>query len=181
MVKLFAPYIALTSHVHEASARTTPTTPALWRSQRLARTVRLRPPADPIGPEHGAAAPDLRAAWHEALAALGPASGPDVRGLPDGILLHLRDTYPLETAWAPRYFGDELRQVRAVARDAHLAAIRVAAGAQAAERRGQHEQAAEQQVLAASYQALHDAYRDREAVFAVGMAVGADWDAATRH
>jgi hypothetical protein len=57
-------------------------------------------PADPIGPEHGAAAPDLRAAWHEALAALGPTSGPDVRGLPDGILLHLRDTYPLEAAWA---------------------------------------------------------------------------------
>ena len=31
-----------------------------------------RDPADPIGPEPVAAAPDLRAAWHEALAALGP-------------------------------------------------------------------------------------------------------------
>ena len=41
-------------------------------------------PADPIGPEPVAAAPDLRAAWHEALAALGPADGPDVRGMPDG-------------------------------------------------------------------------------------------------
>ena len=51
-------------------------------------------PADPIGPEPAAAAPDLRAAWHEALAALGPADGPDVRGMPDGLLLHLRDTYP---------------------------------------------------------------------------------------
>jgi len=60
-------------------------------------------PADPIGPEPAAAAPDLRAAWHEALAALGPADGPDVRGMPDGTLLHLRDTYPLETAWAPQY------------------------------------------------------------------------------
>ena len=29
-------------------------------------------PAEPIGPEPAAAAPDLRAAWHEALAALGP-------------------------------------------------------------------------------------------------------------
>jgi hypothetical protein len=57
-------------------------------------------------------APDLRAAWHEALAALGPADGPDVRGMPDETLLHLRDTYPLETAWAPRWVGDELRQVR---------------------------------------------------------------------
>jgi hypothetical protein len=64
-------------------------------------------PADPIGPEPAAAAPDLRAAWHEALAALGPADGPDVRGMPDGRLLHLRDTYPIETAWAPQWVGDE--------------------------------------------------------------------------
>ena len=55
-------------------------------------------PADPIGPEPVAAAPDIRAAWHEALAALGPVDGPDVRGMPDGTLLHLRDTYPIETA-----------------------------------------------------------------------------------
>ena len=39
-------------------------------------------PADPIGPEPAAAAPDVRAAWHQALAALGPADGPDVRGMP---------------------------------------------------------------------------------------------------
>ena len=43
-------------------------------------------PADPIGPEPVAAAPDIRAAWHEALAALGPANGPEVRGMPDGTL-----------------------------------------------------------------------------------------------
>ena len=91
-------------------------------------------PADPIGPEPVAAAPDLRAAWHEALAALGPADGPDVRGMPDGTLLHLRDTYPLETAWAPQYVGDELRQVRAAAWDARLAAVRAAAEARAARR-----------------------------------------------
>ncbi|MGH3179496.1 MAG: hypothetical protein ACRDPF_37175, partial [Streptosporangiaceae bacterium] len=82
-------------------------------------------PADPIGPEPVAAAPDVRAAWHEALAALGP----DVRGMPDGRLLHLRDTYPVETAWAPRYVGDELRQVRAAAWDARLAGLRAAAEA----------------------------------------------------
>jgi hypothetical protein len=41
---------------------------------------------DPIGPDPAAAAPDLRAAWHEAFAALGPADGPDVRGMPDGRL-----------------------------------------------------------------------------------------------
>ncbi len=45
-------------------------------------------PAAPIGPEPVAAAPDRRAAWHEALAALGPSDGPDVRGMPDGMLWH---------------------------------------------------------------------------------------------
>jgi hypothetical protein len=137
-------------------------------------------PADPIGPEPVAAAPDLRAAWHEALAALGPADGPDVRGMPDGTLLHLRVTYPIETAWAPQYVGDELRQVRTGARDARLAAIRATAEAHAARRRGQHDQASRQQELAASYQALHDIYAERETTFAAVMADRADWDAATR-
>lgn len=33
-------------------------------------------------------------------------------GTPDGSLLHLRDSYPIETTWAPKWIGDELRQVR---------------------------------------------------------------------
>ena len=138
-------------------------------------------PADPIGPEPAAAAPDLRAAWHEALAALGPAEGPDVRGLPDGTLLHLRDTYPTETAWAPRHVGDELRQVRAAAWQARLSGLRATADARAAEQRGDHHHAERTRELAASYQALQDAYRQREDVFAAVMADRADWDAATRH
>ena len=137
-------------------------------------------PAEPIGPEPVAAAPDTRAAWHEAFAALGPAGGPDVRGLPDGMLLHLRDTYPIETAWAPRWAGDELRQVRTGAAGARLAAIRAEAEAKAADSCGQDEAAARHRVLAASYRALHDAYRDREAVFAAVMEDRAEWDAATR-
>jgi hypothetical protein len=136
-------------------------------------------PADPIGPEP-VGVPDLRAAWHEALAALGPADGPDVRGMPDGRLLHLRDTYPVETAWAPQYVGDELRQIRAAGVDAHLAGLRAAAEAATAGRRGDAGTAARQQELAASYHALHGAYRQREAVFATIMADRADWDAATR-
>ena len=137
-------------------------------------------PTEPIGPEPAAAAPDLRAAWHEAFAALGPADGPDVRGMPDGMLLHLRDTYPIETAWAPQYVGDELRQVRAAAWHARLAAIRAGAEAKAAARRGQHDHAAQQHQLGDSYHALHEAYRQRETVFAAIMADRADWDAATR-
>ena len=136
-------------------------------------------PADPIGAEPVAAAPDLRAAWHEAFAALGPADGPDVRGMPDGMLLHLRDTYPIETAWAPKWVGDELRQVRAAAWDARLAGLCVSAEAAAAQQRGEHQEAARKQELAGSYQALHDAYRQRETVFAATMADRDDWEKAT--
>jgi hypothetical protein len=137
-------------------------------------------PTDPIGPEPTAAAPDKRAAWYEALAALGPVDGPDVRGMPDGRLRHLRDTYPIETAWAPQWVGDELRQVRAGAREAGLAAARADADAAAAESSGHHQAAARHRVLAASYQAMGEAYRDRERVFAGVMADRADWEAATR-
>jgi len=62
-------------------------------------------PAEPIGPEPAVDTPDKRAAWHEAFAALRPAGVPEVRGLPDGTLLHLRDTYPIETGWAPPWTG----------------------------------------------------------------------------
>ena len=136
-------------------------------------------PADPIGPEPVAAAPDLRAAWHEAVAALRPADGPDVRGMPDGMLWHLRDTYPVETAWAPRWVGDELRQVRAAGWEARLCGLRAGAEAAAAQQRGDHQEAARQRDLAGSYQALHDAYRRRETVFAATMADRQDWDRAT--
>ena len=61
--------------------------------------------------------------------------------MPDGTLLHLRDTYPIETAWAPLWVGDELRQVRVGAREAHLAAARAGAEAAAADRSGHHEAA----------------------------------------
>ena len=137
-------------------------------------------PVEPIGPEPTAAAPDKRAAWYEALAALGPVDGPDVRGMPDGTLLHLRDTYPTETAWAPMWVGDEVRQVRTGARDAGLAAARAGAEETAAERSGRHDAAARHRVLAASYRALREAYRERESVFAGVMADRADWEAATR-
>jgi conjugative relaxase-like TrwC/TraI family protein len=137
-------------------------------------------PADPIGPEPATGTPDLRAAWHEALAALGPADGPDVRGMPDGRLLHLRDTYPVETAWAPPWVGDELRQVRASARDARLAAIRATAEADNAQRHSEHKQAMRRQALAASYQALHDAYQEYETALATASEDRADWERATR-
>jgi len=76
--------------------------------------------------------------------------------------------------------GDELRQVRAAAWKAHVAALRAGAVAKAASSRGQHDTAARQQELAGSYHALHATYRQRETVFAAVMADRVDWDAATR-
>jgi conjugative relaxase-like TrwC/TraI family protein len=137
-------------------------------------------PADPIGPEPSTAAPELRAAWHQALTALGPAEGPDIRGMTDGLLIRMRDTYPVETAWAPPWTGDALRQARAAARHAHLTALRVTAEADAARRRGENDRAVQQQELAASYRALHNACRDRETALAVAMADRAAWEQATR-
>lgn len=137
-------------------------------------------PADPIGPEPATGSPDLRAAWHEALAAVGPVDGPDVRDMTDGLLIHLRDTYPLETAWAPQWVGDELREARAGARDARLAALRTTAEAAAYLRHGQPDQAARRQALADSYTAMHDAYRQRETALAMAMDDRAHWERATR-
>jgi hypothetical protein len=114
------------------------------------------------------------------MSALGPVGGPDVRGMPDGRLMHLRDTYPVETAWAPQYVGDELRQVRAAAWDARLAGLRAAADARAATQRGDQDHATAQHKLAASYHALERTYREREAVFAQTTADRADWETATR-
>jgi hypothetical protein len=137
-------------------------------------------PADPIGPEPVTGTPDLRATWHEALAAIGTTGAPGVRGLTDGTLLHLRDTYPIETAWAPPWTGGELRQARAGAWEARLAALRATAESAAARQHGQPDEAGRQRALAGSYQALHQAYKQREAAFAAAMADRATWEDATR-
>jgi len=94
--------------------------------------------------------------------------------MPDGRLLNLCDTYPVETAWAPRYVGDELRQVRAAAWDARLAGLRTSAEARSAGQHGDDGRAAAKHKLTAGYQALERAYRQRETVFAQTMADRAD-------
>jgi hypothetical protein len=137
-------------------------------------------PADPIGPEPTGGSPALRAAWHEALAALGPAVGTNVRRMPDGLLLHFRTTYPLETAWAPAWVGDQLRQVRAAARHAELARLTCLAEAAAAARDHDNARAASQRAIADSHAALLEAHREREAALVIAAADRAAWDAATR-
>jgi hypothetical protein len=136
-------------------------------------------PGDPIGPEPSRDSPGQRAAWHQAFAALGPASGPTVRTMPDGRLWLLRDRYTAETAWAPRHVGRELRRSRLGALDAGLGAIRAAAEADAERKTGDHGRARQQDTLAASYRALGGLYRQREQTLAQAMADRQDWEQAT--
>ncbi len=89
-------------------------------------------------------------------------------------------TYPVETAWAPQYVGDELCQVRDAAWDARLTSLRADADARAAQLRGDHRQATQYQERSRSYHVLEQAYRQRETVFAAVMADRTEWEAATR-
>jgi conjugative relaxase-like TrwC/TraI family protein len=137
-------------------------------------------PADPIGPEPPAAMPDQRAAWHHALASLAlPGDANGVRGLPDAALWHVRDTYQADTAWAPPWPGDQLRQARRVARDAGLATTRARGHAAAARKAGREAEAARHEELAGSYRAIAAAYRQREDAFAAVMDDRRAWDQAT--
>ena len=138
-------------------------------------------PDDPIGPEPTRDAPEQRAAWHEAFAALGPADGPDVRGMPDGRLWLIRDTYATETAWAPRHVGRELRLARLGAANADMAAIRAAAEADAARKAGDHGSAGRHEFLAASYRAMSERYRAQEETFGQIMGDRLEWEHATAH
>ena len=135
--------------------------------------------AEAIGPEPVSDDPDQRAAWHEAFACLGPAEGVDVRGLPDGSLHLMRESYRTETQWAPRYVTTALRQVRMGADDAELQAIRREALAKASQQRGQGAAAAANEQLATSYRAMADAYRSREMIFEATAADRREWEAMT--
>src|SRR5580704_5622204 len=136
-------------------------------------------PEDPIGPEPTGDAPDQRAAWHEAFAALGPVDGPDVRALPAGRLWLIRDTYAAETAWAPRHVGKELRLARLGQANAGLDAIRAAAEADAARKAGDHQRAGRHEVLAASYRAMRNHYRQQETLFVQIMEDRREWEHVT--
>ena len=138
-------------------------------------------PTDPIGPEPTHDAPDQRAAWHEAFLALGPVDGPDVRGMPDGRLWLIRDTYTAETQWAPRHVGRELRLVRLGAHNAELNATLQHAEAQAARKNNDHDRAVRHEHWAASYQAMRDHYQNLEDTFAKTMDDRHEWEQATQH
>ena len=136
-------------------------------------------PDDPIGPEPTGDSPEKRAAWHSAFAALGPVDGIDLRALPDGTLLHMRDTYTTETAWAARHVGRELRQIRLSSEDAALAAIRADAEATAARRRHQADVADRHATLAGSYRAMATVYQERETELAQTIEARREWEQTT--
>ncbi|HEY6313886.1 MAG TPA: hypothetical protein VIY52_24235 [Streptosporangiaceae bacterium] len=136
-------------------------------------------PVDPIGPEPTRDMPDQRAAWHQALTALGPASGPPVRALPDGELWLLRDTYTATTAWAPPHPGKELRLARLGAFDATLGACRADAETAAARKASDHDRAGRHETLAASYRALHDHYQQWEHALNQAMTDRTEWEHTT--
>ncbi len=118
-------------------------------------------PTDPIGPEPSCDSPEKRAAWHAGMQALGAVDGPDVRGMPDGSLWLMRDTYETETALAPKYVTDELRQVRLGAQDAQLASARADAEAEIAGQRGDDNLAGLHRTHARSARALQAFYEHR--------------------
>ncbi len=136
-------------------------------------------PDEPIGPEPAGDSPEKRAAWHAAFAALGPAGGVDLRGLPDGSLLHMRGTYEAETAWAPRHVGRELQRIRVSTGDAGLAAVRARAEERVARHHGEEEVAGRHCALARSWAAMEAFYRAQEAELAQTMDARRDWERAT--
>ncbi len=136
-------------------------------------------PADPIGPEPASNSPDMRAAWHEAFRALAPVGGPDVRGMPDGSLWLIRETYAAETQWAPPHVGRELRLARLGMHDAEQEQIRAEAEAEAARKQDDHQRAARHDFWAASYQAMGRRYRQQEETFAQIMQDRGEWEQAT--
>jgi conjugative relaxase-like TrwC/TraI family protein len=177
-------YVALTRGTHDNTAYVFTQTPKRADpapgprpAPELARHDRLTIQADsPAAVGSAGRTEDALGVLAEVIAR----DGPDVRGMPDGLLMSLRNTYPIETAWAPPWVADELRRARATARDTRLTALRITAEAASAQRRGEHDKAIRQRALAASYQALHDTCRQHETVLATAAADRADWEHATR-
>lgn len=130
-----------------------------------------------IGPEPTGNAPEMRAAWHDAFAAITRTDGVDVRTLPDSSLMHMRDTYRTETGWAPPHVGKQLRDVRLGAETMRLKAIRAEAEANTAKDQAV---AARHAGIAATARALEARYREHQATLSEAMEDRGLWDKLTQ-
>jgi hypothetical protein len=116
---------------------------------------------DPIGMEPAGDAPEKRAAWHTAQAAITRTDCVDLTSDPDGRLHFMRDTYRAETSWAPEYPVDRLRALRTAVIDTAAQAARSQAEAAAAQERGDAEMVARHEEIGTSSRALEGWYRRR--------------------
>jgi hypothetical protein len=131
---------------------------------------------DVIGPEPTGNAPEMRATWHDAFAAITHTDAVDVRELPGNSLTHLRDSYRTDTGWAPPHVGKQLRDVRLGAESMRLKAIRAEAEAKNARDQAV---AARHAGLAAKGRALEAQHRAHEGLLSGMMEDRRLWDKLT--
>jgi hypothetical protein len=129
-----------------------------------------------VGPEPTGNAPKMRAAWHDAFAAITKTDTIDVRALPDQSLIHMRGNYRTDTGWAPPHVGKQLRDVRLGAETMRLKAIRAEAEARNAK---DGAAAARHGDIAAKARALEAQHREHESVLGEVMADRRLWDKLT--
>jgi hypothetical protein len=129
-----------------------------------------------IGPEPSGNAPKMRAAWHDAFAAITKTDTVDVRALPDQSLRHMRDSYRAETGWAPPHVGKQLRDVRLGAETMRLKAVRAEAEARAATDQAA---AARHTGISAKARALEAQHREHVVILAEVMDDRRLWDKLT--
>jgi hypothetical protein len=131
---------------------------------------------DPIGPEPTGNAPEMRAAWHNAFAAVTHTEAADIRNLPDRSLTHLRDSYTSETGWAPPHVGKQLRDVRLGTETMRLKAVR----AETEARNGKDQAVAARHAdIAAKARALEAQHREHESLLSGAMDDRRLWDKLT--
>jgi hypothetical protein len=129
-----------------------------------------------IGPEPTGNAPEMRAAWHDAFAAITRTDGVEVRTLPDGSFLHMRDSYRSETGWAPPHVGKQLREVRLGAETMRLKAIRAETEARTAKDQAV---AARHANIAAKARAMEAQHREHESILSEVTEERGLWDKLT--
>ena len=133
-------------------------------------------PSDPVGPEPGKTSPEARAAWHNAMQAIGDPAGDHLQGRTDGQLWAMRSAYERETAWAPPHVAEELRLMRLAERDARVKAFRAEHEAQTATDEGA---AVRQNLLARSWRVMEGKARTEAEIFAAIQDRRREWEAVT--